>query len=145
MTQLHCWRVFIAHFLLSRFHNGFKKFLKSHFKVWSRISKDCTRCFPSFSYFDRKTNILQNYKNKKMCLQNNHGPIVGSTLPRKRKKNLCASKFRKKKKIKNLLVRKKKNIKNLLQLLVLPLSCESRISHDIGCQIAHFSNVFSID
>ena len=79
-----------------------------------------------------------------MCLQNNHGPIVGSTLPRKRKKNSAQVSFARKK-IKNLLVRKKKNIKNLLQLLVLPVSCESRISHDIGCQIAHFSNVFSID
>ena len=30
-----------------------------------------------------------------MCLQNDHGPIVGSHYREKEKKNLCASKFRK--------------------------------------------------
>ena len=32
-----------------------------------------------------------------MCLQNNHGPIVGSTLPRKRKKNSAQVSFARKK------------------------------------------------
>ena len=80
-----------------------------------------------------------------MCLQNNHGPIVGLTLPRKRKKISAQVSFARKKNQESAGAQEKKNIKNLLQLLVLPLSCESRISHDIGCQIAHFSNVFSID
>ena len=33
-----------------------------------------------------------------MCLQNNHGPIVGSTLPRKRKKISAQVSFARKKK-----------------------------------------------
>ena len=87
MTQLHCWRVFIAHFLLSRFHNGFKEYLRLYWK-------DLTVHFSSFWCLIEKQISCEIIKKLKMCLQNDYGPIVGSTLPRK--KNLCASFARKK-------------------------------------------------
>ena len=137
----------LAGFYCTLFTEQVPQWFQSLFEVvFQRTWLHIPGYFPNFWYFDRNINILRNYKNKKCAFKIILSPLWAPHYREKEKKNLCASKFRKKKKSRICLCARKKNIKNLLQLLVLPaLSCESRISHDIGCQIAHFSNVFSID